>query len=249
MSAARGLRAPAVPLTVIVPAHDEQATVGRVVSALLQLQPAPQQVLVVDDGSSDGTAAVARAAGARVIRHDRRLGNGAALRSGLEAVSHGTVAVLDADGQHDPGQLPQLLLALSGGARLAVGARRHFMPSGRLRALGNRALARISSGLCGVPVPDLTSGFRAFDRRDVDGLLPLLPRGFGSPAVMTLWFLRRDRAVAFVPVEALARAGGGRSHTRLLRDGLRLMLLCLRFARPALSGGEPHRPPAPRRSG
>jgi glycosyltransferase involved in cell wall biosynthesis len=217
------------PVTVVIPAHDEAGSVGGVVQ-LARRQPGVTSVLVVDDGSTDRTAEVARRAGAEVVRHAGCLGNGAALKTGLAAVGSGVVVVLDADGQHDPSHIPELLARLDDGADLAVAARRDFRPSGACRDLGNRVLARWVSLRSGHAVPDLTSGFRAFRRELVEPWLPRLPDGFGSPAVMVLAALAEGRRLAFVSVPSLRRARGA-SHTRLLRDGARMLATCFAAGR------------------
>ena len=213
-------------VTAIVPAFDEAGTVGAVVAGLRDLRP-PPRVIVVDDGSRDDTGAHAAAAGAEVLRHARQRGNGAAVKTGLAAVHDGIVVVLDADGQHDPSLLPELVDLLAQGSRLAVVARHDFRPSGWTRALGNRALALLATGLTGRAVPDLTSGFRAFRRCDMEPYIALLPDGFGTPATTTLAFLHAGARVAFLPARSRPREGGGATRTRLLRDGAGMLRLGL----------------------
>jgi len=211
-------------MTAIVPAYNEAETIGAVISGLLALD-LPLRVLVVDDGSRDGTAAVALAAGAEVLHHIARRGNGAAIKSGLASLGQGLaadrqlVALLDGDGQHDPAQLPALWALLHDGADLAVAARTSFAGSGWARDAGNRLLCALAAFMTRQPVPDLTSGFRVFRLGDMRPWIPLLPQGFSTPTTSTLAFLHSGRRVAFLDVPARPRAGGGRTRTRLLRDG------------------------------
>lgn len=209
-------------MTVVIPVHDEAASLPGVLAGLARLDP-PPAVLVVDDGSTDGSAERAAAVGATVLRHGRRRGQGAALRTGLAAVREGVVVLLDGDGQHDPAWVPALVERLAEGADLAVAARRSFADCGPLRRVGNQALAALASCATGVAVPDLTSGCRAARRADLEPWLPLLPTGFSTPTTTTLAFLHSGRRVDFLSVPGRPRRHGV-TRTRLLRDGL----FCLR---------------------
>src|SRR5438105_2511961 len=110
------------PLTVVLPAKNEDASVGHVVMTLRRSLPAAE-IIVVDDGSTDQTAASAETAGARVIRHRSSMGNGAAIKTGARGASGGILVFMDADGQHDPGDIPRLVAKLDEGYDLVVGAR------------------------------------------------------------------------------------------------------------------------------
>ena len=109
------------PVTVVIPAHNEEKTIAHVVEGVRCHVPWAR-ILVVDDGSTDATAHMARSAGAEVISHPLQKGNGAAVKTALRAVSHGRIAIVDADGQHDPRELPELLKSLDQ-YDLVVGAR------------------------------------------------------------------------------------------------------------------------------
>src|SRR5690606_28584925 len=122
----------------------------------------PLELIVVDDGSADDTAAIARRAGAHVVTHERTRGNGAAIKTGLAHARGKYVVVIDGDGQHDPAAIPRLLYRLDGGADLVVACRTDYRGSGLLRAAGNHLLNLFASLLTGVRIPDLTCGFRAF---------------------------------------------------------------------------------------
>jgi glycosyltransferase involved in cell wall biosynthesis len=154
-------------LLVVIPAYSEEGKVGRVVAAARAQTGA--DVLVVDDGSTDATAAEARAAGARVASHAVNLGYGAALQTGYRyALRHGYDAVLqlDADGQHDPESIPRLLEALDR-ADVVVGSRFLGMGSYRpplARRLGMRLFGLVGSLLSGKRLTDPTSGYQAISR-------------------------------------------------------------------------------------
>jgi glycosyltransferase involved in cell wall biosynthesis len=110
-------------LSIILPAHNEAVNLRPLLVKLTGQYPAAE-IIVVNDGSTDETAAVCRAAGVRVISHPYSLGNGAAIKAGARAASGATLVFMDADGQHDPADIPRLLAKLEDGYDMAVGARR-----------------------------------------------------------------------------------------------------------------------------
>jgi hypothetical protein len=155
-------------VVVVIPAYNEERFIG---SVLLKLRAYPLTIIVVDDGSSDGTALIARAAGAEVIRHACNQGKGAALNTGLRAarlLEPDVLVLIDADGQHLPEQLPRLVRPiLSGQADLVVGSRYLLPPVGvpRLRVWGHHFFNWLTRWASGVPVSDSQSGYRALSRR------------------------------------------------------------------------------------
>jgi glycosyltransferase involved in cell wall biosynthesis len=209
--------------SVVIPAFDEEAGIEAVVRALAGH--GFRELLVVDDGSRDATAARAEAAGARVVRHPYNKGNGAAVKTGIREARGEYVLLLDADGQHDPADVAGLL-APAGIHDMVIGARsaRDQTPT---RALGNAVFNRLASWLSERPIPDLTSGFRIARRARLLEILPLLPNGFSYPTTSCLAFLKAGLNVCFVPVRARPRLG--RSKIRPLRDGVRFLLIILKI--------------------
>jgi glycosyltransferase involved in cell wall biosynthesis len=211
-------------VSVVIPALNEAGAVGTVVRELRDLA-RWHEVLVVDDGSSDDTAAEADAAGARVLRHPYTKGNGAAVKTGIRAATGEFVLILDGDGQHRPADAGRLVDRL-GEYDLVVGARTGPTHAGSTRRLGNAVLNRLAGYLADREIPDLTSGFRAARRSCLAEFLHLLPNGFSTPTTTTLAFLRAGYSVAFEPVEARSRIGT--SKIRLSRDGPKFLLIVLR---------------------
>ncbi|MBI4229212.1 MAG: glycosyltransferase family 2 protein, partial [Planctomycetes bacterium] len=197
----------------IIPARDEEATIEAIVAETLRTVPGVE-VIVVDDGSTDGTAKAAEAAGARVLAHPFASGNGAALKSGIRAVKRPYLVLMDADGQHAPVEIPRLLAALSE-VDMVVGARPEWAHASLLRSLGNRALARVAGWLSGRPIPDLTSGFRALRADYARACLPLMPQGYSSPTTLTMALLERGAFVSFLRLERAGERRGGRSRISL----------------------------------
>ncbi|MGQ0733257.1 MAG: glycosyltransferase family 2 protein [Acidobacteriota bacterium] len=216
--------ADATATTIVIPACNEAASVGLVVQELLA-SARWKEIIVVDDGSTDDTGAQARAAGARVVRHPYRKGNGAAVKSGVRHATGDWVLIVDADGQHPPAAACALVEPL-GVYDLVVGARSRGTQASTMRRWGNDLLNALAGYLSGHRIPDLTSGFRAARRDCLIEFLHLLPNGFSSPTTTTLAFLRAGYSVHFVPVEARQRAG--RSKIRLARDGPRFFVILLK---------------------
>jgi glycosyltransferase involved in cell wall biosynthesis len=216
-----------VSASIIIPAHDEEASVGDVVRSIHGLELEGPEILVIDDGSSDATARAAREAGARVIRHPYNIGNGAAVKTGIRS-AHGRVLVfLDADGQHDPDDIPRLLAHIPD-YHMVVGARRRGSKAALHRALANRVYNRLATYVTKIRIEDLTSGLRAMRRIDALRFCDMLPNGFSYPATSTLAFLRSGRSVKYVPIRTRERTG--KSKIKLLRDGPGFMMIIVKIA-------------------
>jgi glycosyltransferase involved in cell wall biosynthesis len=204
---------------VILLAFDEEAAIARSVEEVIRELPGCD-VLVVDDGSADRTALLARAAGASVVRHAFNLGVAAAESTGLRfALAHGYDAALrmDGDGQHDPASARALLEAVAGGAELAVGTRFAGLESYRssaVRRAGNRFLSRLVSLLCGRPLTDPTSGFRAFGGRALPFFAEHFPHDYPEPESL-VWACRRGFRVQELPARMRPRTAGQSSLTPL----------------------------------
>ncbi|HST06485.1 MAG TPA: glycosyltransferase [Chloroflexia bacterium] len=212
-------------LTVIIPAYNEGDAVDKVIYKIRELRPRAE-IIVVDDGSKDNTSDTARRAGARVIRHPYNKGNGAAVKTGLRAAHGDVVLLLDADGQHPPEDIEKVLKPI-GEYDLVVGARVKQSESAMIRDIGNGIFNNLASYLAGRDIPDLTSGFRAMKREMIMEFIHLLPNLYSYPTTSTLAFLKAGYNVEFVPIKA--RKGTGRSNTRILRDGVRAIVIILRI--------------------
>jgi glycosyltransferase involved in cell wall biosynthesis len=211
-------------VSVVVPAYNESASIGSLVSAL-QLAGSWREIIVVDDGSSDDTGALAVSAGARVIRHPYNKGNGAAVKTGIRNAGGTFVLILDADGQHRPADAARLVAKLAE-YDLVVGARSSATQAGVARRAGNAALNAIASYLTGQRIPDLTSGFRAARRECLLEFLHLLPNGFSTPTTTTLAFIKAGYSVWFEPIDAAVR--GGTSKISFGADGVQFFVILLK---------------------
>ena len=212
-------------VSIVIPALDEAATISDLVLRLRASAPW-REVIVVDDGSSDSTADMARSAGAHVIRHPYNKGNGAAVKTGIRHASGEFVLILDGDGQHSPDDAPRIVAPL-GDYDLVVGARSASTHASTSRRAGNGLLNLLASHLTGRPIPDLTSGFRAARREYLREFMHLLPNGFSTPTTTTLAFIRAGYSVAFEPVNAQRRTG--HSKIRFASDGAKFLLILLKI--------------------
>jgi glycosyltransferase involved in cell wall biosynthesis len=203
----------------VVPAYNEEATLGRVIAALREEAP-EFEILVIDDGSTDGTRQVAEASGARVLRHPFNLGIGGAVQSGFQfAMEHGYdyMVQADADGQHDPAEIPKLVGEMQADPDMDVICGSRFLKDLQYvgpisRRAGIHVFAFILSRIVGQKVTDPTSGFRLYNRRAISLFARDYPHDYPEvEAVLVLHFHRlRMREVA---VRMYQRGGGASSIT------------------------------------
>ena len=211
-------------VTIVVPAFNEADSIGQVIGEL-RAAAAWHEVLVIDDGSTDGTGRAAEDAGARVIRHPYNKGNGASIKTAIRAAGSEWMAIVDADGQHRPPDAVHLV-SLLGEYDLVVGARHSMDQATTLRRLGNGLLNRLASYLTERPIPDLTSGFRAARRDCLLEFIHLLPNGFSTPTTTTLAFIKAGYNVTFEQIDVRPRIGT--SKIRLASDGAKFLLILLK---------------------
>ena len=233
-------RVPSV--SVVLPAFNEARTIGAVVRGCCAALPPASDILVVDDGSSDATAARAEEAGARVIRLGQNRGKGGALRLGIERSTGEVLVFLDADGQDDPAEIPLLLDALVAGADLVVGSRflGHFDPGAitPINRFGSRALTSVVNLLFGAQLTDTQAGFRAV-RRPLLERMALAAQHYDIETDLLLQAMNVGGRVVEVPVRRGARQHGA-SGLHPVVDGLRILvrILRVRFRQPMIARSE-----------
>lgn len=211
-------------VTIVLPAFNEGDSIAQVVAALKTSAPW-HEVLVIDDGSTDGTGKAAHDAGARVVRHPYNKGNGAAVKTAIRSATADWMVIVDADGQHRADDARRLVSRL-GEFDLVIGARDSRTQATAGRRIGNAVLNRLASYLTERPIPDLTSGLRAARREYLLEFIHLLPNGFSTPTTTTLAFIKAGYNVAFEPIAALPRVGT--SKIRLASDGAKFLLILLK---------------------
>jgi glycosyltransferase involved in cell wall biosynthesis len=217
-----------VTTTVVMPAHNEALVIGDVIARVRAAVGPAAEILVVDDGSTDNTSEVAEAAGARVIRRPYCFGNGSAVKAGVRAAQGDRIVLIDADGQHDPAQIPELLAALDE-YDMVVAARAPDSHASLGRRLANRIFNGFASRLTKKKIEDLTSGYRAVRREILEQFLPLLPNQFSYPTTSTLCLLKAGYTVKYVPTRAAKREKGTKSHIRPAKDGIHFLSIILKI--------------------
>ena len=213
-------------LTVIIPAFNEAAGIGNVLDELArECGDFLTAVVVVDDGSADDTARVARERGVIVVQHPGNLGYGASLKSGLRRADTGYVATFDGDGQHRAADLRRLWESRSGAA-MVIGARQKLIHSPLWRMPGKWMLGAVASYLVRRRIPDLNSGMRLLTVDVARRYAHLCPRGFSMSTTLTMAVMSRGWPVAFVPIDVRPRTGRS---TVTVATGLETMVLLLRI--------------------
>lgn len=215
-------------LSIIIPAKNESKGLTQILPRIRALFPGAE-LIVVDDASSDDTGKLALSFEAKVIKHPYSKGNGASIKTGLRAATGDIVVCMDADGQHQPEEIPMLLEKLAEGFDMVVGARNRSGQAGAHRSLANGFYNRFASWMVGHKVEDLTSGFRAVKRDRFVEFISLLPNKFSYPTTITMSFFRAGYSVAYVPIEVLARVEGTQSHVRIWQDGVRFLLIIFKI--------------------
>jgi glycosyltransferase involved in cell wall biosynthesis len=213
-------------VSIIIPAYNEDENIGEIVNRLSGLYP-DAEIIVVNDGSTDETASVARGSGAIVYSHPYNIGNGAAIKSGIRIASGDILVFMDGDGQHDPKDIEKMLSYFPD-YDMVVGARGKEHHASWSRALGNRIYNCFASYVAKFQVEDLTSGFRAIKADLASNLLYLLPNTYSYPTTITLGVLRSGKSVKYVDIRAEARKKG-KSNIKLMRDGVRFFMIILKI--------------------
>ena len=193
-------------ITVVLPAKNESAAIGQTLAQIQQLQLA-HEIIVVNDGSTDQTKQVAESAGAKVVSHPYSKGNGAAIKTGARTATGDIIVFMDADGQHDPQDIPRLIEKIEQGYDLVVGARQKGSQASVGRGIANALYNNLATYMTEQKVEDLTSGFRAVRADKFREFLYLLPNGFSYPTTSTMAFFRAGYSVAYVPIHAAKRIG------------------------------------------
>lgn len=218
-------------ISVIIPAKNEAQGIGSIIGRVRKVLDEigrSYEIIVVDDGSDDGTAESAHQAGATVLCHPYNIGNGAAVKTGIRHARGAALVMLDADGQHPPEEIPAMLELLKK-YYMAVGARTSDSQTSIHRNLANRIYNRFASYVCGRPIDDLTSGFRAIRAGVAKEFVTLLPNTFSYPTTITLATVRSGYSLVYCPIKSPRREAGSKSKIKLLRDGSRFFLIIFKI--------------------
>ena len=214
-------------VSIIIPARNEAASLRTLLPEIRARMPGAE-IIVVNDGSTDDSADICRQYATKLVSHPYGMGNGAAVKSGARIAKGEILIFMDADGQHQPQDIPRLLEKLASGYDMVVGARSRRSQAGMHRAVANGFYNRLASWMVGQNVADLTSGFRAVRSDKFRKFLYMLPNGFSYPTTITMSFFRAGYAVGYVPIHAPKRMGSS-SHMRIVRDGVRFLLIIFKI--------------------
>ncbi len=214
-------------LSIIIPAFNEEGAIGDTVMAIQEMELPSYELIVVNDGSTDATARVAAAAGARVISHPYNIGNGASVKTGIRSARGRVLVFLDGDGQHEPKDILRLISHIPK-YHMVVGARQRGSQTHLHRDIANMIYNKFASFLASFRIEDLTSGFRAMRHQDAIRFCDMFPNTFSYPTTSTLAFLRSGRSVKYIPIKTRYRVG--KSKIKLLSDGFEFLLIILKIA-------------------
>lgn len=212
-------------VSVVIPAYNEEKSLPVLLAELNKLD-AVNEIIIVDDGSTDNTGRIAEYLGATVIKHPYRKGNGASVKTGIRNANSDVVVLMDADLQHNPKEIPNLL-AFIAEYDMVVGARIVNRHGSFHRNIANKFYNKFASYLTKFAILDLTSGFRAVRKNIAMKFLYLLPNRFSYPTTMTLALLRAGHSIKYVPIQANKRTG--QSKISILDDGFKFVLIILKI--------------------
>jgi glycosyltransferase involved in cell wall biosynthesis len=213
-------------ISVIIPALNERngivETIARAKAVLDGAELTPYEIIVVDDGSSDGTGALAEQAGAKVLRHAHNIGYGRSLKDGIRAASYDMIVISDADGSYPMEAIPALVARFNEGFDMVVGARtgpnyRESMLKSPLRAV----LKTIVEFTANREIPDINSGLRVFKRQIAISYFEHVSDLFSFTTSLTLAYMMNAKFVDYIPIDYKERIG--RSKVNLFRDSLRTL--------------------------
>jgi glycosyltransferase involved in cell wall biosynthesis len=214
-------------IAIIIPAYNASRSLRGVIKGVKGYGLA---IVVIDDGSTDTTAEIARDAGVQVLRHRFNRGKGVALRTGFRFLlhqGHGAIITIDADGQHDPSFIPHFIQAYKEGkGDIIIGSRAgEFGAMSWLRRFWNQLGVKAVSKLTGTPLTDTQSGYRLI-RAEVLRGLPLCATGYEGELELLMKACKRGHSVVDIPVATRYVDGRPSSHFRPVRD---TWLVCRTF--------------------
>jgi glycosyltransferase involved in cell wall biosynthesis len=214
-------------VSVVIPAKNEALAISNTITQVSKID-GIYEIILIDDGSTDDTAQLAKNAGAKVITNLYSKGNGAAIKTGARNALGEIIIFMDADGQHDANDIPRLLEKINQGYDLVVGARQRGSQASLGRGIANKFYNVLASYMTEHTVEDLTSGFRAVRAEKFREFIYLLPNGFSYPTTSTMAFFRAGYSISYVPIHTSPRIG--KSHIKPVKDSVRFFLIIFKIA-------------------
>jgi glycosyltransferase involved in cell wall biosynthesis len=184
-------------------------------------------VLVINDGSTDGSLEILKNYPVRTYSHTVNKGYGAALKTGIRKAKGDKVVILDSDGQHDPASIPGFVSMLED-YEMVIGTRDKNSFQVRTRQIGKRVIKWVGEYLVEQKLPDYNSGYRGFRKELIRGMLHMMPNGFSFSTTSTLAFLKEGYSIGTIPIMVEERVGRS-SNVRFFKDGAKTLMLIMRI--------------------
>jgi glycosyltransferase involved in cell wall biosynthesis len=214
--------------SVVVPAYNEEEGISGLLEALKALDLFEKyEFIIVDDGSTDQTAIVAKRYPVKVIRHSVNKGYGASLKTGVRRATTPLVITMDSDGQHDPAYIDTIVEMLEE-FDMVIGERSATSFQVKSRKSGKWLIRKTGEMLVGQKLPDYNSGLRGFHRDQIYNILHLMPNGFSFSTTSTLAYLKEGYNIGTFPIQVVERVGRA-SSVKFVRDGSKTFLLLFRI--------------------
>jgi len=216
--------------TILIPAYNESKGIGYTLKQIKDISKDINcEIIVVDDGSTDGTSSIVESYGIRVIKHSHNRGYGAALKTGIKNSSYDIICITDADGTYPNESIPYLIdEVIKGNYDMVVGIRTgEQVVISRSRRFVKWILRKLAYIIVGEKIPDLNSGLRVFRKEVVLNFIHILPDGFSFTTTITLGMLINNYSVKYIPINYHRRRG--KSKIRPIRDTLNFVQLILRI--------------------
>lgn len=215
-------------ITIIVPIYNEHKVITQTIASLSSIKKKNWEIILVDDGSTDGTADLLKNVpkGFRVITHPSNHGYGASLKTGILSTRALNVLFFDADNQHDANDIPKLIDALQTN-ECVFGQRARGAGAPAIRKPGKWILKKLCNFLAQQSIPDINCGLRGGRRQIYMRMLDILPDGFSFSTTSLLYILKGRFSFTFIPINCRFREGN--SSVRIVQDGINTMMLALRL--------------------
>jgi len=215
-------------VSVVIPAYNEESKIGEVLDKLMAVIGQNGEIIVVDDGSSDRTAEIAKKSGVGLIQNERNKGYGASLKEGIRRAQYNLIAITDADGTYPVERILEFV-NLIGDYDMVVGARTgNHVKVPLIRRPAKWFLNKYANYLVRGKIPDLNSGLRVFKKDVFEKFQNLLPDGFSFTTTITLAFLSNNYRVRYISIDYFERKG--KSKIRPIRDTINFFSLVTRTA-------------------
>ena len=216
-------------ISVIIPVYNEEEGLKQILPEILRLKEEFNiaETIVIDDCSTDNSRVVAEKLGVKVIRHNKNLGYGASLKTGIKNASNEILVFLDGDGQHNPSDIKKMVDKLKEGNDIVIGERVNADKLAGKRKLGKYVLNWVTNFIARTKISDVNCGFRATRKSVIEKYLGLLSDQFSFSVSSTIVFIKNGHRVEFCKIQARERKGI--SQVKQIKDGIMFIILIIRL--------------------